>query len=183
MFDANIIFLIQYVTLKKLTPMLLTQSSCPPSCSPAPAARFALWLTQTAQRLPLPPIAWRIARFLTVGVVGLAVDSGVFWGLCSAGLSVETARVLSLALATFVTWGLNRLFTFAPSGRRPAEELARYVAVALFTQGFNFALFLALVRFDAGAHLQICLVVSAVATAALSFTGQNLIAFRSSQGR
>ncbi len=135
------------------------------------------------RRLPFAPIIWRIARFLTVGLVGLAVDSGVFWTLHQAGVSVEIARALSLAVATLVTWFLNRLFTFAPSGRLPGRELARYVGVALLAQGFNYGLFLTLLRFDAGAHPLICLVISAVATAALSFTGQNLIAFRSSKGR
>ena len=138
---------------------------------------------RSLHRLPFPPIFWRIARFLSVGLVGLAVDSGVFWGLFRADLSVEIARVPSLALATLVTWFLNRLFTFAPSGRRPAYELARYAAVALVAQGFNYGFFLALLRFDAGAHPLICLVASAVATAALSFTGQNLIAFRRSNSR
>ena len=140
-------------------------------------------LERLAQSLPVPPIVWRIARFLAVGLVGLAVDSAVFWGAYNEGVSIEFARALSLALATFVTWFLNRLFTFAPSGRAPGREFARYVGVALVAQGFNYGLFLALMRFDAGAHPLICLVVSAVATAALSFTGQSLIAFRSTRGR
>jgi len=143
-----------------------------------------LAIVQRALRqLPIPPVVWRIGRFLTVGVVGLAVDSGVFWGLFQAGASVEIARALSLAVATLVTWFLNRLFTFAPSGRPPGREFARYVGVALVAQGFNYGLFLGLLRFDAGAHPLICLVVSAVATAALSFTGQSLIAFRRAKGR
>jgi len=135
------------------------------------------------QRLPLSPIIWRIARFLTVGLVGLAVDSGLFWSLHQAGVSIEIARAPSLVVATFVTWFLNRLFTFAPSGRAPGRELIRYVGVALVAQGFNYGLFLTLLRFDAGAHPLICLVVSAVATAALSFTGQSLIAFRRVRSR
>ncbi len=106
----------------------------------------------------------------------------MFWGLYNASLSMEVARAVSLALATLVTWFLNRLFTFDPSGRDPLRELVRYVAVAIVAQGFNYGLFLALVRFDAGAHPLICLVVSAVATAALSFTGQSLIAFRRPKG-
>ena len=143
-----------------------------------------LAIVQRALRqLPIPPVVWRIGRFLTVGVVGLAVDSGVFWSLHQAGLSIEIARALSLAVATLVTWFLNRLFTFAPSGRAPGREFARYVGVALVAQGFNYGLFLTLLRFDAGAHPLICLVVSAVATAALSFTGQSLIAFRRAKGR
>jgi putative flippase GtrA len=139
-------------------------------------------LLRIERALPFPPLVWRIARFLTVGLVGLAVDSGLFWSLHQAGASVEIARALSLAVATLVTWFLNRLFTFAPSGRAPGREFARYVAVALVAQGFNYGLFLTLLRLDAGAHPLLCLVVSAVATAALSFTGQSLIAFRRARG-
>ena len=158
--------------------MSISQGSSPlSSFRQARPGLFALVL-RALQHLPFPPILWRIVRFLTVGLVGLAVDSGLFWGLHQAGVSVEVARALSLAVATFATWFLNRLFTFAPSGRTPGRELIRYVGVALVAQGFNYGLFLTLVRFDAGAHPLICLVVSAVATAALSFTGQSLIAFR-----
>jgi putative flippase GtrA len=132
--------------------------------------------------LPVPPLVWRIARFLTVGLVGLGVDSGLFWSLYQTGVALEIARALSLVCATLVTWGLNRLFTFAPSGRSALQELSRYVAVALVAQGFYFGMFLILVRLDAGGHPLICLVFSAVATAALSFTGQSLIAFRRIKG-
>ena len=157
-----------------------TSSASPPV--PASEARAPPWLQRLEGALPFPPLIWRIARFLTVGLVGLAVDSGLFWSLYQTGFSLEMARALSLALATLVTWGLNRLFTFAPSGRAPIHELARYVAVALVAQGFNYGLFLILVRLDAGAHPLLCLVVSAAATAALSFTGQSLIAFARIKG-
>jgi len=139
-------------------------------------------LLRIERALPFPLIVWRIARFLTVGLVGLAADSGLFWSLFQAGVSLEAARAASLAVATLVTWGLNRLFTFAPSGRPPLHELARYVGVALVAQGFNYGLFLILVRLDAGAHPLLCLVTSAIATAALSFTGQSLVAFRRTTG-
>mgnify|MGYP006271360457 CR=1 FL=1 len=160
--------------------LLQTSASSPPLS--ASAAGSPAWLRRVEQFLPFPPLVWRIARFLTVGLVGLGVDSGLFWSLYQTGVSLEIARALSLAIATLVTWGLNRLFTFAPSGRSPFHELIRYLAVALVAQGFNYGLFLLLVRLDAGAHPLLCLVTSAIATAALSFTGQSLIAFRRIRG-
>ena len=163
--------------------MSIFRDSLPESPSLASHPGLVALFRRVASHLPFPPIIWRIARFLTVGLVGLAVDSGLFWSLHQSGVSVEVARALSLAVATFATWFLNRLFTFAPSGRTPGRELMRYVAVALVAQGFNYGLFLTLLRFDAGAHALICLVISAVATAALSFTGQSLIAFRRVRGR
>ena len=162
--------------------MSLSQPSRASQPLPAYGAGSAAWLQRLGRSLPFPPLVWRIARFLTVGLVGLAADSGLFWSLYQTGVSLEIARAISLAVATLVTWGLNRLFTFAPSGRPPLHELLRYVAVALVAQGFNYGLFLILVRLDAGAHPLLCLVVSAIATAALSFTGQSLIAFRRARG-
>ena len=164
--------------------LFMSLSPTSPASPPVPAhgAGLPAWLRRFEGSLPFPPLVWRIARFLIVGLVGLAVDGGLFWSLFQAGVFLEFARAASLAVATLVTWGLNRLFTFAPSGRTPLHELARYVTVALVAQGFNFGLFLILVRLDAGAHPLLCLVVSAVATAALSFTGQSLIAFRRSKG-
>ena len=162
--------------------MSLSQSSPASQPLPSQGGGSAPWLQRLERALPFPPLVWRIARFLTVGLVGLGVDSGLFWSLFQTGVSLEIARALSLAVATLITWGLNRLFTFAPSGHAPLRELARYVAVALVAQGFNYGLFLLLVRLDAGAHPLLCLVVSAVATAALSFTGQSLIAFRRVRG-
>ena len=162
--------------------MSLSRGSTPLSSPDVAETGLAGPVQRVMAQLPVPPIVWRIARFLTVGVVGLAVDSGAFWWLYNDAVAMEIARAVSLSLATLVTWGLNRLFTFAPSGRAAAEELARYVAVALVAQGFNYGLFFALMRLDAQAHPLICLVVSAVATAALSFTGQSLIAFRRPKG-
>ncbi len=148
------------------------------------APRGLLSLCYFAQRrLLFPPLVGRIARFLCVGLIGLCVDSGLFWTLYQASVSVEIARAISLGVATLVTWALNRLFTFGPSGRAPLLELIRYIAVALGAQGFNYGIFLAFLRFDADAHPLVCLFISAVAAAALSFTGQNLIAFRRIKGR
>ena len=175
--------MLQYVTVIKMFPMSISRDSLPESPSLATHPGLVALLRGAMRHLPFAPIIWRIARFLTVGLVGLVVDCGLFWSLHEAGASVEVARAFSLAVATCVTWFLNRLFTFAPSGRTPGRELIRYVAVALVAQGFNYGLFLALLRFDAGAHPLVCLVISAVATAALSFTGQSLIAFRRVKGR
>jgi hypothetical protein len=67
------------------------------------------------------------------------------FSLCSAaGASDAAARLVSLAIATVVTWRLNRRFTFNPSGRGNHAEALRYAVVALCAQGFNLAVFLAI---------------------------------------
>ena len=59
----------------------------------------------------------RVGPFLCVGLVGFAVDAGLFSVVHGTGLSRAVARAVSLALATAVTFALNRNFTFAASGR------------------------------------------------------------------
>ena len=130
-----------------------------------------------AARLGLPPVFARLARFLAVGLAGLAVDSAVFSLLFSQGSGPASARAASLVAATLVTWTLNRHLTFGSADRAPGREFAVYAGVALAVQGFNYALFLALVFFANNTHPLAWLVASAVVTAALSFTGHSLFTF------
>ena len=118
----------------------------------------------------------RVGAFLCVGLVGFAVDAAMFSGLHGAGLSRPAARAVSLALATIVTFGLNRSFTFASrAGRDRPGAFMRYGIVTLVAQGFSYALFLLLAtRFPS----LLALVVGAAAATVLSFAGQRLFTFR-----
>jgi len=123
------------------------------------------------------PLASRLARFLAVGLGGLAVDSGVFSFIYASGREAWLARAVSLFVATIVTWRLNRAFTFEPSGRAPLVELTRYFGVALLAQGFNYGVFLALFHALGQTRPLACLFASAVLATVFSFTGQSLFAF------
>lgn len=133
-------------------------------------------------RARLPDLAARLAdlapvRFLAVGTVGLATDTLVFWLATRHGWTEPAARGLSLAVATFVTWQLNRRVTFSASGRPPLREAARYAAVALGAQGFNWALF-CLVRAAVPTLPPLgAILFGAAAAAAFSFLGQRAITF------
>lgn len=124
-----------------------------------------------------PEIVLRFARFLGVGLVGLVADTLVFSTLYSEGAGAPVSRAVSLTLATLVTWSLNRHFTFVASGHAPHHEMLRYGLVALVVQGFNYALFLSLMYFTASSHPMLCLLASAVSTAAISFLSQNFFTF------
>jgi putative flippase GtrA len=141
-----------------------------PQRLPATAAFFGRW--------PLPPLVWRIMRFLAVGLVGLTVDAGLFSIVYAHGGAAPIARAASLICATVVTWALNRAVTFAPSGREPLHEALRYGLVALLAQGFNYVSFLTLLHVTGATHPLRTLVATAVVTAGFSFTGQSLFAFR-----
>jgi putative flippase GtrA len=101
------------------------------------------------------------------------------FSLCSAaGASDAAARLVSLAIATVVTWRLNRRFTFNPSGRGNHAEALRYAVVALCAQGFNLAVFLAIRALIPALPALGALGVSAVLATGFSFTGQSLVTFR-----
>jgi len=121
-------------------------------------------------------------KFLAIGCLGLSVDALLFSVLHEAGLSRAVARALSLAVATAVTWRLNRRFTFVATGRRQRTELGRYAAVVLGAQGISYATFLTISWAAPHVHAMVALVVGAVVATAFSFTGQRLFTFRPASG-
>ena len=147
----------------------LSLDSLPPACVPASAdAPFAV----------VPALLrTRFARFLMVGCCGLAMDSAVYSLFAHAGLPDWQARALSLMVATVLTWGLNRAFTFGASASTPPVELLRYAGVALAAQGVNYASFLVLRHAFPDLPALLALFSSAVLATGFSFTGQSMITF------
>jgi putative flippase GtrA len=125
-----------------------------------------------AERLPRP------FRFLAVGGLGLITDLGVFTLVIAHWPHPLAARVVSLAFATLVTWRLNRALTFDRSGRQPADEAARYAAVAATAQGVSYAVFAALVLTVLARHPQAALLAGAMFGALFSYAGHRLFAFK-----
>ncbi len=125
----------------------------------------------------MPHILRRIVAFLSIGLVGLAIDSlcyALIFGMCKhAALS----RFASLCLATPVTWALNRRLTFSATGRTKRLEALRYGVVTGAAQSFNlfFFMFLRWMRPDIAD--QWLIITSAVTAAALSFSGHFLFSF------
>jgi putative flippase GtrA len=120
----------------------------------------------------------RPLRFLGVGGLGLITDLAVFTVAVSHGLHPLLARVVSLAVATVVTWRLNRALTFDHSGRRPAEEAMRYAVVAASSQAMSYAVFAGLVITVFAATPQLAVIAGAACGALVSYSGQKLFAFR-----
>lgn len=119
----------------------------------------------------------RPLRFLGVGGVGLVTDLGVFTAIPHHLDHPLIVRLVSLALATLVTWRLNRLVTFAESGRRQHAEALRYVVVTLIAQGTSYAVFALLVLTVLGALPQAAAVIGAAIAAVVSYNGHRLYAF------
>ena len=122
-------------------------------------------------RLPRP------LRFLVVGAAGLLTDIAAFTVIIGMGNHPLAARLASLAMATLVTWRLNRALTFAPSGRRQSEEALRYALVTTVAQGTNYAVFAALFVSVLAAAPRMALLAGAAAGATLSYTGHLIFSF------
>src|SRR5580704_4705054 len=109
----------------------------------------------------------RPLRFLGVGGLGLITDLAVFTLIIAQTPHPLLARLVSLAIATLVTWRLNRALTFDHSGRHSAPEAMRYAAV-----------FAALIVTVLAAMPQLAVIVGAACGALVSYSGQALFAFR-----
>src|SRR5262245_49506432 len=127
-----------------------------------------------ADRLP------RAFRFLAVGGVGLLTDLAVFTAMIAHWPHPLRVRLVSLAIATLVTWRLNRALTFDQSGRRQSDEAARYAAVAATAQGVSYAVFALLVLTVLARWPQAALLAGAVIGAQFSYNGHRLFAFKPS---
>lgn len=123
--------------------------------------------------LLLPPLA----RFLVIGSVGLLTDVGVFTIIAAFGVRALIARLGSLAIATLVTWRLNRALTFGPSGRRQHEEAVRYAVVTAIAQGTSYTVFAALVLTVLATLPLVAIVIGAAIGALLSYKGHRLLSF------
>lgn len=133
-------------------------------------------LVPTALR-PHGPLALAFLRFLVVGALGLAVDMGVFLALDGRGMAPEFSRLASLGAAFFVTFALNRHFTFAPSGRNALGEALRYALGAFGAQGLSYGVFLFLVYRAPFLPRPVSLVVGAGLAAVAAFATHRLFTF------
>jgi putative flippase GtrA len=120
----------------------------------------------------------RPLRFLAVGAVGLLTDLSVFTMLTLHWPQPLLTRLVSLAVATLVTWRLNRALTFERSHRLQIEEAVRYAAVSATAQAASYVVFAALVLTILARLPQAAVLVGAVVGAGLSYNGHRLFAFR-----
>jgi len=126
---------------------------------------------QLAERLPRP------IRFIIVGCTGLAVDLGLFTAIEAYAHHPLVVRLVTLSVATLVTWRLNRAFTFARSHRPQHHEAMRYAAVTALAQGTSYAVFATLVLTVFAWLPQAALMGGALVGALVSYNGHRLFAF------
>jgi len=128
-------------------------------------------LLRCVKKLPRP------VRFLAVGSAGFLADLAVFTLIIGVGTHPLRARLVSLAVATVLTWRFNRAITFDPTGRRQGEEALRYALVTAIAQGTNYAVFASLVLSVCASLPQAAVFAGAAAGAGLSYAGHRLFSF------
>ena len=128
-------------------------------------------LRRLAERLPRP------FRFIFVGSMGLITDFGSFSALMAVVGQPLVVRLISIALATLVTWRLNRALTFDASGRRQHHEALRYAAVTVVAQGLNYLIFTSLVLSVLKPLPHVALLVGSFIAAFFTYFGHRLFAF------
>lgn len=92
----------------------------------------------------------RFARFLLVGTCGFLVDAGLLELLTRwVGVPALMARIPSFVVATWVTWHLNRNFTFNSKRMPTFVEWSRYFSMNILGLACNYVAFiLVLSRFE-----------------------------------
>ncbi|MEO6378949.1 MAG: GtrA family protein [Caulobacteraceae bacterium] len=119
-----------------------------------------------------------LARFLTVGLIGLTVDSVLFSFLLHlVHFDKAIARAISMPIATSVTWVLNRRLTFQATGRRKRVEVGRYAVVTACAQGISYGIFMAVCTLLPKQPPLYALFVGAVIAAGFSYSGQRFFTF------
>jgi putative flippase GtrA len=73
----------------------------------------------------------RLLRFAAAGVVGLLADILVLYLALALGLGYYGGRVISFLAAVWVTWQLNRRYTFIASEGSAWREFLRYLGAML----------------------------------------------------
>lgn len=88
-------------------------------------------------------ISAKMFKFLLVGVVGFFVDASVLVSLEKYVFgNYYISRVFSFSMAVFVTWLLNRNYTFNSSSVvTKRREYSRYLTVQIFGAVTNLAVF------------------------------------------
>jgi len=116
-------------------------------------------------------------RFVIVGGIGFVVDIGVLQLLLMAGWNAVGARAVSIPLAVFATWLLNRSFTFPDAQQGPAlPSFLRYAGVSATGATVNFTVYAALVFM--GLAPLLALAVASIVALTVNYLGSKHFAFR-----
>lgn len=113
-------------------------------------------------------------RFAVAGVAGLVADTAVLYLLLATGLGWALARALSFLAAVWVTWQINRRYTFRPAGISRWQEWWRYLLAMLGGGLVNYAVYSAVMLAAPWLSFVPALLLPLCAVAAGSLAGMTL---------
>jgi putative flippase GtrA len=123
----------------------------------------------------------QLLRFAAVGTAGFVADVLVLYLGLALGLGYYAGRAVSFLAAVWVTWQLNRRYTFArPSGRSAWAEWSRYLVAMLGGGVVNYLAYTAVVLLLPGLPGLPILSVAAgsIAGLAINFVSAKFFVFR-----
>lgn len=128
---------------------------------------------------PSAALLRQVVSYGAIGVASASLDTLVFWILTQyAGVAPHLANVVGISCGITMSFGLNRMFTFAVLDRT-ATRFATFVMVGLFGMGIS------VLMIEGGIRLQMPLmqvkVASVVVVALVQFTLNRTITFRSAR--
>ena len=119
-----------------------------------------------------------LLRFGLVGGLGFLTDAAILQSLLATTLlDPISARLVSIGLALFVTWLLNRYLTFAPSSRGAVVEGARYGGIGIASSALNYAVYAALILAVPSMVPLAALAIASVVAMGFSFLGYSRLVF------
>ncbi|MEW6021514.1 MAG: GtrA family protein [Pseudomonadota bacterium] len=132
----------------------------------------------------MPEERFQFLRFAAVGAAGFAADVLALYLALGAGLGVFAGRALSFLTAVWITWELNRRYTFrAAPASAPERRWWRYLLAMLGGGAVNYAVYSAAVLLLPAAPLAPLFSVAAGSAAGLAcnYLSARLFVFRSEQ--
>lgn len=117
--------------------------------------------------------------FLVSGSIAFCVDATILHVLSGwLGLPPILARIGSISVAMVVAWLSHRRLTFGVTDPPSRAEFLRYAAVAWFSAGVNYLVFVLAVLLWPQIHLFYALVLAAIVAMFVSYVGMRFAAFR-----
>lgn len=136
--------------------------------------------TETAPSLPVKhPLVRRLTGFVIAGGTGFTVDALVLTLLNSGfGIDPFSARIVAIAVAAFVTWQINRNFSWGRAKDGAAKEGSRYFTVVIASALVNYVVYSAALLIVPGLWPFIALVIGTAVAMSVSFFGFDRFVFR-----
>ncbi|MDR5732650.1 GtrA family protein [Caballeronia sp. LZ025] len=123
----------------------------------------------------------QFVRFGVAGAIGFFVDAGVLYAALGLGAGPHLGRVISFLCAAFVTWRINRRYTFtADTGRSAWREWIEYLLAMSAGGAVNYVAYAIALHFlhDGAYRPGTAVAIGSLAGMCVNFAAAKFWAFR-----